>query len=276
MCLKRCVAILDADGSFIRSSLFLLIVDALVRAFPNLFSEETLASVKRAKRAWEERENASCYDDYLHTWTGEFDQGILRGLPIDGIRPLIDEVLDAHANKTYVFTRLLHSALCEVGYETYLVSLSPDFVVQAAASRWGFTRGFGMPYVVANGKFTGDRFFPDKRKIVLNECINQPGLPQVEDTIVVGDTMGDLSMLKMADRAIAFNPCDALKNAAREEGFTVVVERKDSIDVQRPTRLVEPLDDGRLRLIDVNLREVFPPDVACVLDRRLRNWREKR
>jgi phosphoserine phosphatase len=51
--------------------------------------------------------------------------------------------------------------------------------------------------------------------------------PDWKHSVAVGDTEGDIEILKLVGRPIAFNPSGALAYYAQRHGWEIVVERKD-------------------------------------------------
>ena len=72
-----------------------------------------------------------------------------------------------------------------------------------------------------------DDLISDKAK-VLQRVIDKEGLT-LEDSIAVGDSEGDITLMKMVQKPICFNPNARLYAQAKRHGWTVVVERKDVI-----------------------------------------------
>jgi len=263
---KKRRLISDLDGSFIRWSLFLFLIEKLLELFPDLLPKETLARIRSEHLSWVERAHPRGYQNYLDAWVKDVDNGLLKGVSVAEVTHLASRLIKKHKNKLYVFSRELLLALVEASYDTTAISLSPDFLVCEAARIWGFDHGIGTTYEVANGVFTGVRTLPDKRRIV-TEMLDDPRFER-HGSVAIGDTGGDLSMILLATHGIAFNPNRDLEQEARRHRIPVVWERKDVIAVFRP--------DERGRLHEADLYDILPPDVACILERRLKRWREKR
>jgi phosphoserine phosphatase len=63
---------------------------------------------------------------------------------------------------------------------------------------------------------------------VLQELIKKHGLTTAA-SYAVGDSLSDAAMLEMVDNPIAFNPDNNLFEAATQNGWNIVVERKNVI-----------------------------------------------
>ena len=77
-----------------------------------------------------------------------------------------------------------------------------------------------------NGKLTGtaSEIFGQKEKILKN-IVEENNLSW-QHSYAVGDSGGDADMLQLVDNPIAFNPDEALKSLAIQNGWPIVVERK--------------------------------------------------
>jgi phosphoserine phosphatase len=49
------------------------------------------------------------------------------------------------------------------------------------------------------------------------------------DSVAVGDSEGDITMLEAVSKPIAFNPTQALFDHAKTKGWEIVIERKNVI-----------------------------------------------
>jgi phosphoserine phosphatase len=63
---------------------------------------------------------------------------------------------------------------------------------------------------------------------IVARVIEDPNLTR-SDSIGVGDTEGDISLLEAVEKPICFNPNKKLLDHAKRMGWPVVVERKDVI-----------------------------------------------
>ena len=75
---------------------------------------------------------------------------------------------------------------------------------------------------------------------ILKKLVQKHGL-NYQDSVAIGDSRGDISLLAAAERAIAFNPYVNLLEAAKDNAWKIVVERK-SIAYEREEQ------DGRYLL----------------------------
>ena len=63
---------------------------------------------------------------------------------------------------------------------------------------------------------------------LVQRAIKKEGL-SFKNSIAIGDTESDISMLELVDEAIAFNPSKGLLRHARQHEWQVVIEQKDAV-----------------------------------------------
>jgi HAD superfamily phosphoserine phosphatase-like hydrolase len=112
------------------------------------------------------------------------------------------------------------------------ISHSPKQIVENFAKSLGFDKVYGAIYECdKNGITTGKKLYKelisDKSKI-LQRAIEKERLT-LKGSIGVGDSEGDMPVLKMVDRPICFNPNQKLYDYARKHNWEIIVERKDVI-----------------------------------------------
>jgi phosphoserine phosphatase len=77
----------------------------------------------------------------------------------------------------------------------------------------------------------------------MEEFVRDAGV-SLEGSVGMGDTLSDVGFLELVRTPIAFNPNRGLFEVARQQGWPIVVERKDVI-YNLQTRLEDPvLEDG--------------------------------
>jgi len=82
---------------------------------------------------------------------------------------------------------------------------------------------------------------------LLKQLVAKHGLT-FTDSIGMGDSEGDISMLEMTEHPLAFNPSKILFQQAQKQGWKVVIERKNMIYELEPA-------DGHYRLAHTNAEE---------------------
>ena len=68
----------------------------------------------------------------------------------------------------------------------------------------------------------------NKAKIIKMLTAKYPDI-NLKQSLAVGDTEGDIAMLSLVGRPIAFNPNMQLAKAAKKRKWEIIVERKDVI-----------------------------------------------
>ena len=224
---SRKLAIFDIDGTIFRSSLLIEVTEALINE--KVFSLKARAGYTKEYKNWVERKGS--YEDYIMAVVRTFLKNI-KGVEHKDFSKIAKKVIDANYNKVYVYTRDLVKKLKKKNYYLLAISNSPQEMVQGFCKKLGFDKTYGRVYEIGkNNKYTGNILFldliTDKSKI-LKRVMEKGGLT-LKDSIGVGDTEGDIPLLKMVQIPICINPNKNLFNVAMKEGWRIVVERKDVI-----------------------------------------------
>ena len=224
---KRKVAVFDIDGTIFRSSLLIELMDALIE--DGLFPEKVRQLYAEAYANWSDRQGT--YEDYINAVVAAYEKYI-KGVDHDAYGLAARRVIAGNQERVYRYTRDLVQALKKKGYFLLAISHSPKEIVQHFCEKLGFDKVYGRAHEVdKHNKFTKQTLFldliSDKAK-VLQRVIDKEGLT-LEDSIAVGDSEGDITLMKMVQKPICFNPNARLYAQAKRHGWTVVVERKDVI-----------------------------------------------
>ena len=226
--MKR-VAIFDIDGTIFRSSLLIEIVEALI--YEGIFSKNTSKIYAKAYQNWIDRKGS--YEDYIHAVVKAFEKNI-KGVNHAEFLKVAKKMIGMHHSRVYRYTRQLVADLKKKNYYLLAISHSPKELVDAFCKNWGFDKVYGRIYEVdKKGKFTGKTLYTDlindKAKI-LERAVAGIGA-SLKGSVGVGDSEGDISMLKTVQNPICFNPNAKLYAHAKKAKWKVVVERKDVIYV---------------------------------------------
>ena len=218
------VAIFDVDGTIFRSSLLIELVDAFVEA--NIFPQSIMETCEKSKTNWLNREGG-----YIGAVVQVFENNI-KGIKQSDFIKIAEIVIQKQAKRTYTYTPKLIKDLKNQGYFILAVSQSPKMILDLFCSTLGFDKVYGRMYDVdSDGVLTGDTqnldLIPFKDK-VLQRALEKEGLT-LDESVGVGDTEGDISFLSLVTNPICFNPNQKLYQTAKENGWKVVVERKDVI-----------------------------------------------
>lgn len=221
------VAIFDVDGTIIRSSLFVELVEAMIAG--GIFPTEIKKSYEKQYKKWVERKGS--YEDYLNAMVVVFMKNI-KGVDYDVFAKISKKVAEDNQNKVYRYTRDLVKKLKKRGYFMLAISQSPKGILDEFCKHLGFNKIYGRFYELGpSDKFTGNvtdlHLIANKANIV-RRAVAKENLT-LKDSYGVGDTEGDIPMLELVQHPICFNPNAKLYRYARLNGWKVVVERKDVI-----------------------------------------------
>lgn len=224
---KRPVAVFDIDGTIFRSSLLIELVDRLI--LRDIFPEAARTEYERAQEEWLDRK--ADYAPYIKKVVNSFAKHA-KGVPYGDVADVAGEIIEEMKHRTYRYTRDLITDLKKRGYYLLAVSHSPKFIVDGFAYEHGFDKSYGTFYTTgATNRFTGeieDEHVIMNKANILTRAVEKHNLT-LKNSIGVGDTESDISMLAMVEDPIAFNPNRALYRHASQRLWKIVVERKDVI-----------------------------------------------
>lgn len=238
------LGIFDIDGTIFRSSLLIELVHGLVAK--KIFPKEAELEIKGDYEAWLDRRGD--YHAYLMRVVNVYMR-YHRGVRPSDIQRAVRHVLDTHKDRVYRYTRDLLHKLKSEDYVLIAISGSPDYMVRGFAQYLGFQVAFGPLSEVKRGRYTGRRWDGKKytfdgrslppKDVILKQYIKESGLKvDLAASIAVGDTEGDVPLLKLVGHPLAFNPNSVLATAAKKRGWQIIVERKDVVYDATRSRLV--------------------------------------
>ena len=221
------VAFFDIDGTVFRSSLLIELVEKLIEE--NVFPPEASFEYEEAYRDWVNREGS--YDAYITAVIETFLRHI-KGVPYGHVLDYGRDMVRWHGKRVYRYTRDLIQKLKQDDYFIVAISQSPKAILDEFCQNYGFDKVYGRIYEIGpTDRFTGvvtdETIISDKANIIKRVFEKEDVSPQ--DSIAVGDTEGDISMLSSVTKPICFNPNQALYDFAKTAKWKVVVERKDVI-----------------------------------------------
>lgn len=224
----RKFAVFDIDGTLYRSSLFLDTVEKLIH--------EGIISPKRAeahfelKRKWEERAHKESYEEFIYDVVVNTQNG-LKDLPVSEVEKASHSVAVSNRDIVYTYTRELIKKLKSEGYFIMAISGSHSEVAERFCELHGFDAFSSTIWLrTKDGKsYTGQvvDMGRDKAK-QLQSMVEQYELTY-KDSYAVGDSRGDITMLRSVEHPIAFNPEQHLLNKAKKQKWSIIVERKNVV-----------------------------------------------
>ncbi len=228
----RKVAIFDIDGTIFRSSLLIELVETFIEE--GIFPADARAKYARQEKQWLDRAGASQQSDY-EGYIGKVIEAFvthIKGVSYEEFETVSKIVMGRHQNRVYRYTRGLVKDLKKRGYYLLAISQSPKGVLDKFCKKFGFDKVYGRFYELGpNDRFTGkvtDEHLISNKANIVKRALQKEGL-NLEGSVGVGDTEGDISFLELVETPICFNPNSILYRHAKRNGWKVVVERKDVI-----------------------------------------------
>jgi HAD superfamily hydrolase (TIGR01490 family) len=220
------LAVFDIDGTIFRSSLVIELSHALVEA--GIFPASAKKEIGKEYLAWVDRKGT--YEAYISKVVKIYIKHI-HGMRFSQVKRIAQSVINFQKDRVYRFTRDLIKKLKSQNYLLVAISGSPSYIVEAYAKAIGFNLFFGTQLEVKGGKFTGKVLNLDsaynKSKIVKDIAAKYN--INLKNSLAVGDTEGDVQMLSLVGKPIAFNPNYHLAKIAKQKKWRMVAERKDVI-----------------------------------------------
>ncbi|GAA1887623.1 HAD family hydrolase [Asanoa iriomotensis] len=147
----------------------------------------------------------------------------IEGWRVDDIERLTEEIFDElMAPRIFSGTRSLAQLHLDSGERVWLVSAAPVEIGRVIAQRLGLTGAIGTVAEVVDGAYTGrlvgDLMHGPAKADAINQLANVEGL-DLRRCTAYSDSINDLPMLSAVGTAVAVNPDNALRRAAREQGW---------------------------------------------------------
>ncbi len=224
---QRRLAIFDIDGTLVRGSLLISLIEGLIEegVFPlsarKIFSKE--------KALWETRKGT--YSDYIECVIDSFLMNI-KGVSYEDVLAVSKKVAKENKDKVYIYTKSLIFDLKKKGYYVLAISNSPKIILDIFCKDYGFDKIYGRFYEIGpNDRFTGeitDLHLIGNKANIVKRVLEKEGL-SLDGSIGVGDTESDIPFLELVSEPICFNPNSGLYKHARRQKWKIFVERKDMI-----------------------------------------------
>lgn len=219
-------AVFDIDGTLIRWQLYHAVADEMAKS--GLIDVETYAGVREARMQWKERTHADAFKNYENHLIGIYS-ALLPKLPVAEFSKVADKVFDEYKDQVYAYTRQLIASLKKKGYLLFAISGSQSELVEKIASYYGFDDFAGSIYERKGGYFTGVVQKTLGTKDVILRSLVKKHQATFIDSVAVGDSESDITMLEAVEQPIAFNPTKKLFEHAKTKGWKVVIERKNVV-----------------------------------------------
>lgn len=221
----RKFAVFDIDGTLIRWQLYHAITDALAQR--GHIDPKTYQTMRDARMAWKRRAGGS-FKDYERQVIGIYD-AVIGTLSFGQLDEAIDAVFSEYKDQVYTYTRDLIADFKKKGYLLFAVSGSQTEILAKIAYYYGFDDYIGSVYARQGTSFTGEKFIGSREKDKsLKKLVSKHGAIWA-DSMAVGDSHSDISMLELVEQAIAFNPERELFEHAKSHSWKIVLERKNMV-----------------------------------------------
>ncbi|MCL2444580.1 HAD family phosphatase [Candidatus Saccharibacteria bacterium] len=224
---RRRLAVFDIDGTVFRSGLYRELIFEMVSS--GELPDKMRGEFTEALEKWQKRASEEAFDEFIDASVVAYEKYIL-DVPCIVVDEAAKRVVEKMGERVYTYTRGLMKSLREQGYFLIAISGSQIELVARFASRFGFDYYVGQVMERgSNGFYTGkiEKTHRDKGRI-LQDVVERNNLT-MKGSVAVGDTGGDVELLELVERPIAFNPDRKLFERAKKEGWKVVVERKNVI-----------------------------------------------
>lgn len=218
-------AVFDIDGTFFRSHLYWETTLSLARA--GKLPGDTNKLVLDLYDKWKKRSHSRAFEDFDYQSISQINELLHEINPIDydtTVRSTLIPILD----ETYLYPKKLKEKLQKEGYMILAISGSRKEEVSLFCNHHGFDDWIGQTWHRNRdgSQFTGEVHATYKDKHLLLEKLVKKHNLTFEDSVAIGDTNGDISILETVENPIAFNPNPGLLDHARDKGWKIVLERK--------------------------------------------------
>lgn len=220
------IAVFDIDGTIYREAMSFIVAEELLSRYD--FSDES-SLLEEARHTYKSRQSTEAYWTYNKTILDIFKRVLKQTTP-EQLNEVISDLLTNRQDYCYAYTTQLVQQLKKEGRTLVAISGSIADIIEPFAKSLGFDYVVASGLEIKDGKFTGERATETKhgKDQILHELVEKHDLT-LEDSIGVGDTHRDLSMLAATEHPIAFNPNAALYEEAEKRGWQIVLERKNMV-----------------------------------------------
>lgn len=235
--MSKKVAVFDIDGTLFRSGLQREVFYELTKM--GIVSQDMIDESTDKFRKWRHRIHGNAFEEFDMVMVNAMDS-TLPHLRVSDYEEAAHKVIEKRADNVYVYTRDLIKSLKKKGYFLLAISGSQHELVGPFAKKYGFDAWTGQEWEKDTKLefFTGKRTYTHTGKEkILQTFLDNHDLT-MKDSVAVGDSGGDISILSIVDHPIAFNPTYDLLEAAIEKGWKIVIERKNtSFELQQDAKV---------------------------------------
>ncbi len=221
----------DVDGTLSRQDNFSDFIHTL--SFYKIIPAKPAQKLIKARREYKKRRwKFSTYIKHVVQ-----TRNYLKLLPKWLFDNMVDTTFKEFQPTYYTFTYLFLKRLQKYGYKLIAVSGSPDFILKKYFKYINLQVDdiWSTKYIFKNGIFTGKvdlSAISDKGKYV--KKMSKKYNFSLKNSIGIGDTGDDITMLNTTQFALGVNPNIQLATYTRKHNIPIVIERKDLIILVSP------------------------------------------
>jgi len=156
---------------------------------------------------------------------GEFLDRI-RGSAVADLDRIGQAVLPRLVDRVRPESRKLIAMHHEAGRDTWIVSASPQRIVEPLAAALGMTGAIGTEGEVVDGRFTGELAGPfiygSGKAQAIDKLAGDRGY-DLKVSYAYSDSISDLPMMELVGHPVAVNPDSQLDTVAHERGWPIVI-----------------------------------------------------
>lgn len=216
-------AVFDIDGTLYRWQLYHELVQTL--AIDGVLPGNTYTELDIHWNKW--RGGEISFDEYEQFVVRTMVSN-LPNISVETFEATCDKVVEQSSHKTNFYPKTLLKSLKDQGYKIIAITGSQQELIERFGKKYGFDIVAGAVYERQDGKFTGNITRPTigKKAEILKTLVAQNNLDWY-DSLAIGDSDGDATILELVERPIAFNPSAGLFERAQRDGWPIVIERKN-------------------------------------------------
>lgn len=208
------IGLFDIDGTIYDGYLIFPLSKYFVKK--GLISNEVLTSLKNAATRY--RAGKQGYEFTQKQVNKILIEG-LRGRRYTNITSLAREFIDSQEKNFYKYVKPLLSNLKKL-YDVYFITGEFQFIAKACADKFG-VKGYRSAVCeveddIISGKVSKDLAYSEEKRDVVLPLLEKYS---VAGSFAVGDSVGDVEMLKLVENAFCINPSEGLKEVANERGW---------------------------------------------------------
>ncbi len=177
---------------------------------------------------WKRRQHQDSFKDYERLIVRLYESALEHMSTKDFDRFIMD-IIDEYKDQTYVYTRDLLRDLKAKGYFTLIISGSHQELIEQVGKYYGFDDWLGSEYVRSGDSYSGKKNIVSTNKAAALRKLVKKHRLDFKDSLAIGDSASDIAMLELVEQPIAFNPDKILFETAKQNGWPIVVERKNMI-----------------------------------------------